>query len=107
VCLESVVNAYKSEKHCMKICEILSFHEHLFSLVATTVYMKFHIGYSLQWYSCCPHSVAVEYRDLNVSMKNIFNGRNLTLSGGSNILYNMGLQPADCQVVLSRHQPHL
>jgi len=30
VCLESVVNAYKSEKHRMKIEEILSFHEHLF-----------------------------------------------------------------------------
>jgi len=37
----------------MKIGEILSFHEHLFSLVATTVYTKFHIGYSLQWYFCC------------------------------------------------------
>lgn len=79
----------------MKIGEILSFHEHLFSLVATTVYMKFHIGYSLQWYFCCPHSVAIEYSDLNVSVKNIFSGRNLPVNGGSNILYNMGLQSAD------------
>jgi hypothetical protein len=91
----------------MKIGEILSFHEHLFSLVVTTVYMKFHIGYSLQWYFCCPHSFAIDYSNLNVSAKNIFNGRNLTVSGGSNILYNMSLQPVECQVVLCRLQPHL